>query len=203
MRKLVPNLLRLAPLALLLASSASAQTTGTIIGVVTDASTGKPVVGALILARSSGLQGEQTAVTDEKGAYRLPQLPPGQYTLAVQLGGYRPAERSDITLRIDKTIRANLAVVPEAVQLQEQQVRTGVAPVINVGSAESGSVLTKEFVANIPVGRSFEGASVAVPTAKADTFGVGFAGAQSPENNYILDGLSVTDPRYGTTACRS
>ena len=198
MRKRLLHLLRLAPLALLLASSAWAQTTGTIIGVVTDASTGKPVAGALIVARSPGLQGEQTAVTDEKGAYRLPQLPPGQYTLAVQLGGYRPAERSDITLRIDKTIRANLAVVPEAVQLQEQQVRTGIAPVINVGSAESGSVLTKEFVASVPIGRTFDATAVAAPTAKGDTFGVGFAGAQSPENNYILDGLSVTDPRYGT-----
>lgn len=198
MRKRLLRVLRLAPLALWIASTAWAQTTGTIIGVVTDASTGKPVPGALIIARSPGLQGEQTAVTDDAGNYRLPQLPPGQYTVAVQIAGYRPAERSDIALRIDKTIRANLAVAPEAVQLQEQQVRTGVAPVINVGSAESGSVLTKEFLATVPVGRTFEAAAVAVPSAKADTYGVGFAGAQSPENNYILDGLNVTDPRYGT-----
>ncbi len=37
-----------------------------------------------------------------------------------------------------------------------------------------------------------------MPTASADTYGVGFAGAQSPENAYILDGLNVTDPVYGT-----
>jgi hypothetical protein len=53
-------------------------------------------------------------------------------------------------------------------------------------------------VANIPVGRTVQQVSVVVPTAAADTYGVGFAGAQSAENAYILDGLNVTDPVYGT-----
>ena len=198
MRKKLLRLLRTAPLALLFAGVAFAQTTGTLIGVVTDASTGKPVAGALIVARSPNLQGEQTVVTDANGNYRITLLPPGEYTLAVQLDGYKPAERSDITLRMDKTIRANLAVVPEAVRMEEQVVRTGAAPVVNIGSAESGSVVSREFMANAPVGRTVEAVSATVPTASADTYGVGFAGAQSPENAYILDGLNVTDPVYGT-----
>lgn len=199
MRKKLLRLLRIAPLALLFASVASAQTTGTVIGVVTDASTGKAVPGALVIATSPNLQGEQTAVTDNNGNFRLPLLPPGSYRLAVQLEGYKPAERSDIQIRLDKTIRANLAVVPEAVQMEEQVVRTGsAAPVVNVGSAEAGAVVTKEFMASVPVGRSFESVAVVTPGAQVDTYGVGFAGSQSPENAYILDGLNVTDPVYGT-----
>ncbi|ABS24509.1 TonB-dependent receptor [Anaeromyxobacter sp. Fw109-5] len=198
MRKKLLRFLRLAPLALLFASTASAQTTGTILGVVTDASTGKPVAGAVIIATSPSLQGEQTAVTDNNGSFRLPQLPPGDYKLAVQLDGYKPAERSDITVRLDKTIRANLAVVPEAVQMEEQVVRTGAAPVINIGAAESGAVISREFVASVPVGRTVEAVSATVPTASVDQYGVGFAGSQSPENAYILDGMNVTDPVYGT-----
>ncbi len=198
MRKKLLRLLRTAPLALLFAGVAFAQTTGTLIGVVTDASTGKPVAGALIVARSPNLQGEQTVVTDNNGNYRITLLPPGEYTLAVQLEGYKPAERSDITLSMDKTIRANLAVVPEAVTMEEQVVRTGAAPVVNIGSAESGAVVSREFMANAPVGRTVESVSATVPTASSDLYGVGFAGAQSPENAYILDGLNVTDPVYGT-----
>jgi hypothetical protein len=199
MRKKLLRLLRIAPLALLFASVASAQTTGTVIGVVTDASTGKAVPGALVIATSPNLQGEQTAVTDNSGNFRLPQLPPGQYRLAVQLEGYKPAERSDIQIRLDKTIRANLAMVPEAVEMEEQVVRTGsAAPVVNVGSAESGAVVTKEFVASIPVGRDFQAVAVVTPGAQTDTYGIGFAGSQSPENAYILDGLNVSDPVYGT-----
>jgi hypothetical protein len=198
MRKKLLRLVRIAPLALLFASAAFAQTTGTLIGVVTDASTGKPVAGAVIVARSPNLQGEQTAVTDANGSYRISLLPPGEYTLAVQLEGYKPAERSDLTIRMDKTIRANLAVVPEAVRMEEQVVRTGTAPVVNIGSAESGAVISREFVANVPVGRTVEAVSATVPTASSDLYGVGFAGAQSAENAYILDGLNVTDPVYGT-----
>jgi hypothetical protein len=199
MRKKLLRLLRIAPLALLFASVASAQTTGTVIGVVTDASTGKAVPGALIIATSPNLQGEQTAVTDNSGNFRLPLLPPGQYRLAVQLEGYKPAERSDIQIRLDKTIRANLAMVPEAVEMEEQVVRTGsAAPVINVGSAESGAVVSKEFMASIPVGRSFQAVAVVTPQAQGDFYGVGFAGSQSPENAYILDGLNVSDPVFGT-----
>jgi hypothetical protein len=199
MRKKLLRLLRIAPLALLFAGVASAQTTGTVIGVVTDASTGKAVPGALIIATSPNLQGEQTAVTDNSGNFRLPQLPPGQYRLAVQLEGYKPAERGDIQIRLDKTIRANLAMVPEAVQMEEQVVRTGsAAPVVNVGSAESGAVVTKEFVASVPVGRDFQAVAVVTPGAQVDTYGIGFAGSQSPENAYILDGLNVSDPVYGT-----
>lgn len=198
MRKMLLRFLRIAPLALLFASVASAQTTGTIIGVVTDASTGKPVAGAMIIATSPNLQGQQTAVTDAAGAYRISLLPPGEYTLMVQLGGYKDAQRSDVSVRLDKTIRANLAVVPEAVQMEEQVVRTGAAPVVNIGSAESGAVVAREFVANVPVGRTVEQVAAVVPTAQLDLYGTSFAGAQSPENAYILDGMNVGDPIYGT-----
>jgi len=192
------RLLRFAPLALLLfASVASAQTTGTIVGVVTDAATGKPVAGALVVATSSALQGEQTGLTDSGGNFRISQLPPGQYKLAAQIEGYKPTDRSDIALRVDKTLRANLTLVPEAVQMEEQVVRTGLAPVINVGSAESGQVVAREFLNTIPVGRQVNTLAIVAPTATTDIQGIGFAGSQSPENAYILDGVGVGDPRMG------
>jgi len=201
MRKKLLRLLRLVPIALAFAASvASAQTTGTIIGVVTDAATGRPVAGALVVATSPNLQGEQTALTDASGNYRLGLLPPGQYRLAVQVEGYKPSERGDIRLSADKTLRANITATPEAVQLEEQVVRTGLAPVVNVGSSETGSVVSREFMANVPVGRSFQAIAQGVPQASADSYGVGFQGGQSPENGYIVDGLNVTDPVYGAAA---
>jgi len=199
MRMKLLRLLRLAPLALLvIAGVASAQTTGTIIGVVTDAQSGKPVAGALVVATSSSLQGEQTVVSDKGGAFRIQALPPGDYKLAAQFDGYKTAERSDLTVRIDKTIRANLALVPEAVQMEEQVVKTGIAPAINVGTAEAGAVVSREFTSNIPMSRGFQNVAIVAPTASFDLLGVSFAGATSNENNYILDGLSVNDPSVGT-----
>ncbi len=198
MRMKLQRLLRLAPLALLFASVASAQTTGNIIGVVTDAQSGKPVVGALVVATSPSSQGEQTAVTDKSGGFRFQLLSPGEYKLATSFDGFKPAERADLTVRVDKTIRANLSMVPDAVQMEEQVVKTSAAPVINVGSAESGSVVSREFLSNIPVGRGFEGVAVTAPTAQIDRYGISFAGASSPENGYLIDGMNVGDSAYGT-----
>ena len=199
MRKKLLRLLWVAPVAMLLfAGFASAQTTGTIVGVVNDAATGKPVAGALVIATSKSLQGEQTAVTDAKGNYTLSALPAGQYTLTAQLQGFKPATRSDINLRVDFTIRANIAMVPEAVQMEEQVVRTGTAPAVNIGSAEAGTIVSKEFLATVPGTRTYEQAATIAPTAQRDMYGVSFAGATSPENNYIIDGLRVSDPSLGT-----
>ena len=198
MRMKLQRLLLVAPLALMFASVASAQTTGNIIGVVTDAQSGKPVVGALVIATSPAAQGEQTAVTDKSGGFRFQLLPPGDYKLAATFDGFKPAERADLTVRVDKTIRANLSLVPDAVQMEEQVVKTSVAPVVNVGSAETGSVVSREFLSNVPVSRGFEAVAVTAPTAQFDAYGVAFAGASSPENGYLIDGMNVGDAAYGT-----
>ncbi|WP_242344719.1 TonB-dependent receptor [Anaeromyxobacter terrae] len=162
MRTKFLRLSRIAPLALLLAGVASAQETGVIIGVVTDGATGKPVAGALVVATSPALAGEKTGVTDGGGNFRIEGLPPGQYRLAVQLEGYRPAERADIAVRADTTIRATLAVVPAAVKLEEVVVTgtrirrkdlTTPAPVTVISREQvqaSGKLSVGEYLQSLP-----------------------------------------------------
>ncbi len=163
MRKTLLRLLRLAPIALLLcAGIASAQSNGVITGVVTDASSGKPVVGVVIVATSPAMPGEQTAVTDAEGKFTIANLPPGNYRLAAQLGGYKPADRADLVVKADTTLRANLAVIPEAVQMEEvvvtgSRVRrmdlTAAAPVMVVNReqlVESGKASIGDFLQTLP-----------------------------------------------------
>ena len=201
MRKKLHYLLRLAPVAVLLCAgiaSAQSTSTGQIVGQVTDAASGKPVAGALVIATSPALQGESTAVTDSRGEFLLTTLPPGKYKVSAQLAGYKPFDRSDIVLKVGFTLRANLSIIPEAVQMEEQVVRTGLAPVVNIGTAETGTTVSREFLATIPTARTFENVATVAPTAQRDFYGVSFAGASSPENNYIIDGLRVSDPSLGT-----
>ncbi|HMK73411.1 MAG TPA: carboxypeptidase-like regulatory domain-containing protein, partial [Myxococcaceae bacterium] len=67
-----------------------------LIGDVVDAATKKPVAGVLVTATSPSFQGEKTAVTDEAGAYRIPQLAQGTYTLRFDRESYQPYDRPDI-----------------------------------------------------------------------------------------------------------
>jgi outer membrane receptor protein involved in Fe transport len=107
----------LALLLLLVTSAAQAQSTGAITGVVTDGATGKPLAGVAVTATGAGAPA--TALTDALGAFTLAGLPAGAWKLSAQLTGYKTAERSDLTLAENTTLRAALAVVPEAVQLEE------------------------------------------------------------------------------------
>jgi outer membrane receptor protein involved in Fe transport len=156
-------LLRLAPLALLLgAVPAYAQNASSITGVVTDGATGKPVEGAVIVITNPAAQVEQTVVSESGGKYTVPDLPAGEYKLAVQLDGFKPFERGDLKLKENTTLRANAALTPEGVQLEEVVVTgsrirrkdlTTPAPVtvLNREAVQaSGKVSVGDFLQSLP-----------------------------------------------------
>src|ERR1700682_4715992 len=77
------------------ASPAAAQTTGGVVGRVTDAQ-GGALPGVTVEARSSALQGTRTAITDGTGLYHLTLLPPGSYAIAITLEGFSPESRPTV-----------------------------------------------------------------------------------------------------------
>ena len=67
--------------------------TATLTGTVTDSS-GAVLPGVTVTAASEAvIGGPRTAVTDENGVYRFPALPPGTYTVKVELSGFRTVPR--------------------------------------------------------------------------------------------------------------
>jgi outer membrane receptor protein involved in Fe transport len=196
---------------LLLGSVALAQSSSSvIIGTVANAdpsSKGTALGDVVVTATSPNLQGEQTVLTDAQGQYRIPQLPPGVYVLRFDREGFKPFTRSDIQLRLNRTIRVNVELLPEA--LTEQIEITGTPPTIDVGSTATGMNVDQEFIRRIAVNRpggkggaarSFESLAELAPGAQNDLFGVSVNGATSPENGYVVDGLSTNDPAFGINA---
>jgi hypothetical protein len=66
-----------------------------LTGTVVDAATKAPVADVVVTATSPSLQGEQVVVTDGSGLYRVPQLPPGTYSLRFEKETYRPYSRTE------------------------------------------------------------------------------------------------------------
>ncbi len=189
---------------LLAAAPAGAQGTSVIMGTLVDAATTKPVADVLVTVSSPVLQGEQVAVTDASGLYRLPQLPPGEYTLRLEREGYQPYARSGIVLRLDAMVRLNVELLPEG--LQEEITVVAQAPTVDVGSSSTGTNVNTDFARRISMAapggrgssvRSFESLSEVAPGAQRDTYGVSINGTSSPENGFVVDGLSVGDPAFG------
>jgi hypothetical protein len=189
----------------LMASPALAQGTSVLLGTVTDTTSKRPIPDVLVTATSPNLQGEQTVVTDASGQYRLPQLPSGSYTLRFEKEAFKPYSREAITVRLDYSVRVNVELIPESA-LTEEVLVVGQTPTVDIGSASTGVNISENFLRNIAVvsptgkgaaSRSFESLAELAPGANADTYGVSVSGATSPENQYIVDGVSVNDPGFG------
>lgn len=179
--------------------------TATLTGKVTDAATHKPVKDVVVTATSPALQGEQTVVTDNAGSFRIPTLPPGDYSLRYEADGFRPFARDAIQLRATVTLRADALLLPETLQAAEVDV-IAKAPTVDVASARQGVTIDQEFTNRIAVApptgkgganRSFEQLAEIAPGVHNDHFGASIAGTSSPENMYMIDGMTVNDPGFG------
>ncbi|WP_235880096.1 TonB-dependent receptor [Polyangium aurulentum] len=198
------------PAVVLSEGSAHAQGAAVITGTVVDAATNRPVPDVVITATSPALQGEQIVVTDAGGNYRLPSLPPGEgYTVRAEMEKYRPVARGGISLRNGSTVRVNLELLPEAIQNEEEIVVVGRPPVIDVGSSRVGVTIDSDFTRRIAVNppggrggatRSFESLAATAPGTFTDAYGVSVNGTTSPENGFIIDGMSASDGAFGTLA---
>ncbi len=191
----------------LVATPVFAQGSAVITGTVVDASTKNPVADVVVTATSPRMQGEQVVVTDASGVYRIPQLPSGVYTVRYEKESYRPFARDGITIRQDVTVRVNIDLLPDSIQ--EDIVVIGRPPTIDVGSTTTGINVSSDFIKNIAVvnpggrggaARSFEALATIAPGAHADAYGVSINGTTSPENQYLIDGVSVNDPGFGINA---
>src|SRR5580704_5080115 len=107
--------LMLALLLCLLPSAAFAQTaggTGTISGVVKDAS-GSAIAGATVTVASPALiEGSKSATTDGSGAYRIIDLRPGTYSVTFTATGFAKLQREGLALTVgfDATENGDLKV---------------------------------------------------------------------------------------------
>ena len=81
-------------LAALLAAVAYGQDAGAISGQVADGATGNPINGAVVVATGENGQVGR-ALTNERGAYRIGELAPGQYRVTAEASGFEPASFPD------------------------------------------------------------------------------------------------------------
>ena len=193
-------------LALVPAVALAQASTSVLTGNVIDTSTKAPVADVVVTATSPALQGEQVVVTDSTGLYRVPQLPPGTYTLRFEKETYRPFTRSGIDVAADRTLRLNVELLPETAGSETVTV-VGTPPTIDIGSSATGTTINQDFIRNLAVARpgglsganrSFDSLATTAPQANGDYYGVGINGATSPENLYLIDGISVNSPGFGT-----
>ena len=188
-----------------LSAFAQSSTTGSIEGTVVDQN-GAAVPGATVSITSPNLISAQSATTDDSGHFRILNLPPGKYMVTVEAAGkgFSKFEQKDVEINLSKTSSLDIALSLGQVGATVNVTDTAGSGVDTSGNTTGSNVSSDQF-SNFPTQRTVQGLYTIAPTVTRsglrDATGrdrdPSVGGASGPENNYILDGVTTTDPAVG------
>jgi hypothetical protein len=167
-----------------------AQQQAAVSGTVIDA-TGGVLPGVTVVAMHEASGNTYQAVTDERGAYRIP-VRTGVYRITVELSGFATVTRSGLELLVGQEVVVNLQMTPSA--LQESVTVTGEAPLVDTTKSDLGGNIDPRQLSELPVnGRNWTDLVLLAPGNRAN------AVTQSPIDrdrgayHLNIDGQQVTD----------
>jgi hypothetical protein len=198
MKRVLAGLTWAIALVLALASGAVAQglQTGVITGTITS-NDGLSMPGASVTVGSPALQGTLSAVTDVNGIYVVRGLPPGEYTVTIDMDGMATQTRST-HVQLGRTITLDVAMAPAAVA-EQVTVRGTVAPVVT--NPTIGANFNAKLINDLPTGRTpFTIAELAPGLTDNGTNAgqITIAGAFAYDNVFLINGVDVNDNIFGT-----
>jgi len=183
---------------------AQTTTTGAIEGTVVDVN-GAAVPGVTVAVSGPNLIRAQSATTNDEGYFSILNVPPGRYTVIVEAArGFGRFEQADIEVNLTRT--SNIAVTLRPAGATETvEVTASSGANVDVSSNTTGTSVSTEQFSNFPTQRTVQSLYSIAPTVSRsglrDASGrdrdPSVAGSSGPENNYILDGVSVSDPAFG------
>jgi len=183
----------LASALVLLALPAFSQTnpTGTISGKIVDQQ-GLAVPGAVVTAQSPVLQGTRSATTSVNGDYIIPFLPPGEYTVTVDMSGFGTVKQpARVVIGQTTTIDTSLAIstVTETVEVTAETTA-------DFGQkAQVATNFKAELIEKLPLLRTFQAAAALTPGVEQSgpQGNLVISGAPSFQNLFMINGVVVQD----------
>ena len=169
--------------------------TATLTGTVTDQNDAVvPGVNIAVISIAQGFQ--RSAVTDGGGAYLIPLLPPGNYTVKAEREGFTTAEIRDVVLNVYD--RVTLPIRLKVGNVTSQSVDVIDRPALIDQSPAVATTVDRQFVENLPLnGRSFQSLialSPGVVMTRADFTEAGqfsVNGQRANANYFTVDGVSA------------
>nr|MDP9146295.1 carboxypeptidase regulatory-like domain-containing protein [Acidobacteriota bacterium] len=184
-----------------------AQTgTTSLNGVVTDKS-GATVADAMVTLSNPSQGYVRDTKTNKAGEYEFISLPPGTYTLTVEMPGFRKFEQKELRLLVNSPATTNVQLeVGESTQTVEVSAQ---AQVLNTTDASLGNAFNETQVKELPLeagnvpellslqaGVAYTGNRPDINTT-TDTRNGAVNGARSDQSNITLDGIDVNADTKG------
>jgi Carboxypeptidase regulatory-like domain/TonB dependent receptor-like, beta-barrel len=192
-------------LVLLMAATAFAQTTASIQGTVADQS-GAAVVGAKVTVKNTALGIERVTQTNGTGSYAVPALPPGVYSVQVQMTGFETQIAKDLILEVSKDSVQNFGL--KVASSNEVVTVEATAPMVETTTATVGQTINQRTVQEIPLnGRHFVDLGLLIPGSVTPpqngfltaplrgqgSFAFNTAGNREDTVNFMVNGINLND----------
>lgn len=185
--------------------AAFAQTTGSIRGTVTD-QTGAAVVGAKATVKNTALGMERNAQTNASGDYEFPVLPPGTYSVEIQMAGFQPQQANNLVLPVNQNAVQNFGL--KVANSTEVVTVEATAPIIETTTMTVGQTIDQHTVQDIPLnGRHFVDLGLLIPGSVTPpqngfltaplrgqgSFAFNTAGNREDTVNFMVNGINLND----------
>jgi hypothetical protein len=188
------KLLATAPLICVCASTAFPQAAGSILGTISDSSSGV-LVGAKVTATNVNTNVNREVLTNSTGYYQLDNLLPGEYIVTAEMQGFKKTVRPRFELQVAQSARVDFALeVGEVTQSVEV---AAVAPLVNTTDATVGHVVGVRETRELPLnGRNYLQLAALVPgTAQYGTRSFYNSGLTDNQGSVISGGPAKTATR--------
>ena len=210
---LLPRRWNFVALALALAGVAGGQTasTGALTGVTLDPS-GAVLAGIILRLINEDASEVKSATSDNNGRFAFVLLPPGTYAVEASKADFKPVTQRDIHVHVTETLRLELRL-ELATRVERMQVSSNPL-MVQLDTAALGRAVDKDTVSRLPLAtRNFTQITGLSPGVAAGVYNAGelgtgatalsqigksndgifVHGARSYDNNWQLDGISVSD----------
>lgn len=189
----------------------AAQSGGKIVGSVTDATNGQPLIGSSVFIENLML-GD---ATDKDGNYLILNVSPGTYNVKAQMVGYNSQVIEGVKISSGLTITLDFKMNTETIELQEVKVTSYKIPPVQKDLTSKLQGRTGEEISQIPITTVKDiliqqaGVTQQIRTqpisslpvfgqfATVPSDGLHFRGGRENEASYLLDGINVADALWG------
>src|SRR5580700_9077223 len=162
---------------------------------------GSPVANATVTVADVAKGLERTATGDGQGGYTSRLLPPGTYSVTVEVPGFSKAEASNVSITVgalvDLPIFLSLATGKEVVEVSSQ------AELVETSRTSTTDTIGQRRIDNLPInGRNYINFTLtdsqvvrdnAPNTGAAPTSGLNMSGQRARSNLVNVDGADATD----------
>jgi outer membrane receptor protein involved in Fe transport len=172
----------------LIAQAASAQTTGTIAGRVTNQKTGKGMSFANVLVTGTAIG----ANTKDDGSFLIRAVPPGEQDLTVSYMGFDPEHRAVLVLAGD-TVRVDVQLRETVVRKEKEVLVVAERPLVDVKRASTTRSFNADELKSMTLQPTLESVVEQQPGVTKDNNKIHIRGGRAEETLFIIDGVQMRD----------